>query len=61
MAERAANLVDFVIPYVPNRQWVLSLPFALRYCMAWELHSLAAMLVAEQFEDVCPPPRTTAG
>jgi hypothetical protein len=35
MAERAANLVDFVIPYVPNRQWVLSLPFALRYAMAW--------------------------
>jgi hypothetical protein len=35
MAERAANLVDFVIPYVPNRQWVLSLPFTLRYVMAW--------------------------
>jgi ribosomal protein S27E len=36
MAERAAHLVDDVFPIVPVRQWVLSLPFALRYRLAWD-------------------------
>jgi len=40
MAQRAAYLVDRVIPVVPVRQWVLTLPFALRYKMAWD-HELA--------------------
>ena len=31
MAERAANLVDRVFPDVPLRQWVLSVPYRLRY------------------------------
>jgi hypothetical protein len=31
MADTAAHLVDRVLPEVPVRQWVLSLPFALRY------------------------------
>jgi len=31
MAEVAAHLVTNVIPYVPTRQWVLSLPWALRF------------------------------
>jgi len=35
MAERAAHLVDHVLPAVPIRQWVLSLPFQLRYVLAW--------------------------
>ena len=35
MAERAAHLVDHVIPDVPVRQWVLSLPQRLRYRLAW--------------------------
>jgi hypothetical protein len=30
MADTAARLVDRVLPEVPLRQWVLSLPFALR-------------------------------
>ncbi len=34
MADTAAHLVDRVFPMVPLRQWVLSLPFALRYGMA---------------------------
>jgi hypothetical protein len=34
MAERAAHLVDHVFPDVPVRQWVLSLPFRLRYLLA---------------------------
>jgi len=34
MAETAALLVDGVLPQQPIRQWVLSLPFALRYLLA---------------------------
>jgi ribosomal protein S27E len=34
MAETAALLVDNVLPRQPIRQWVLSLPFALRYLLA---------------------------
>ncbi|MBI3768550.1 MAG: methyltransferase domain-containing protein [Deltaproteobacteria bacterium] len=34
MAERAAHLADHVLPVVPIRQWVLSLPFRLRYALA---------------------------
>jgi DNA-directed RNA polymerase subunit RPC12/RpoP len=36
MAERAAHLVDHVFPAVPIRQWVLSLPYRLRYLLAWD-------------------------
>jgi ribosomal protein S27AE len=39
MAERAAHLVDHVVPVVPVRQWVLSLPHRLRYVLAWD-HAL---------------------
>ncbi|HEY5720282.1 MAG TPA: transposase [Gammaproteobacteria bacterium] len=34
MADTAAHLVDRVLPRVPVRQWVLSLPFGLRYRLA---------------------------
>ena len=36
MADTAAHLVDRVFPNVPVRQWVLSLPFALRYRLAYD-------------------------
>jgi len=36
MADTATHLVDRVLPIVPVRQWVLSLPFALRYRMAYD-------------------------
>ncbi len=36
MAETAARLVDHVIPEVPVRQWVLSVPVPLRYRMAFD-------------------------
>jgi hypothetical protein len=39
MAERAAPLVDEVLPRVPVRQWVLTLPYRLRYRLAWD-HAL---------------------
>jgi len=34
MAQTAAHLVDRVIPHVPVRQWVLSLPIPLRLLLA---------------------------
>jgi len=36
MADTAAHLVDRVLPEVAVRQWVLSLPFALRYRLAYD-------------------------
>jgi hypothetical protein len=36
MADTAAHLVDRVFPEVPVRQWVLSLPFSLRYRLAFD-------------------------
>ena len=44
MAERAAHLVDHVLPDVPIRQWVLSLPYRLRYLLAWD-HDLCRAVV----------------
>lgn len=34
MTDLAAHLVDEVLPFVPIRQWVLTVPFALRFAMA---------------------------
>src|SRR5262249_17059421 len=34
MAQTAAHLVERVIPWVPTRQWVVSVPIPLRYWMA---------------------------
>ena len=36
MAETAAHLVDEVIPEVPVRQWVLTLPYRLRYRLLYD-------------------------
>ncbi len=36
MADTAAHLVDCVLPEVPVRQWVLTLPYPLRYRCAWD-------------------------
>jgi Transposase zinc-binding domain len=36
MAEVATRLVDQILPTVPVRQWVVSLPFGLRYRMAFD-------------------------
>ncbi len=44
MAERAAHLVDHVLPDVPVRQWVLSLPHRVRYLLAWH-HDLCRAVV----------------
>jgi hypothetical protein len=44
MTERAAHLLDHVFPDVPVRQWVLSLPYRLRYQLAWD-HDLCRAVV----------------
>ena len=44
MADTAAHLVDHVIPTVPVRQWVLTLPTALRYRLAYDAHLTAAVI-----------------
>ena len=44
MSELAAHLVDRVIPEVPVRQWVLSLPWALRYQLAFDAKLCGAVL-----------------
>ena len=44
MADTAAHLVDRVLPEVPIRQWVLSLPFALRYRLAYDADLLRDVL-----------------
>ena len=44
MTERAAHLVTEVLPRVPVRQWVLSLPYRLRYVLAWNHELCRAVL-----------------
>ena len=44
MADTAAHLVDRILPQTPVRQWVLSLPFALRYRLAYDAALTSAVL-----------------
>ncbi len=44
MAEGAALLVDEVLPREPMRQWVLSVPFALRYLFATDAAVMGQVL-----------------
>ena len=46
MAGTAAHLVDRVIPEVPVRQWVLTLPYPLRYRCAWDARLTSEVLRA---------------
>jgi len=46
MTEGAARLVDGILPHVPVRQWVLSLPHRLRYLIAWDHKLCRAVLCA---------------
>jgi Putative transposase/Transposase zinc-binding domain len=52
MAERAAHLVDRVFPDVPVRQWVLSVPYRLRYRLAWD-HDLCRAVAGVLMRSVC--------
>ena len=44
MTERAAHRVDAVPPRVPVRQWVLTVPYRLRYRMAFDYGLSRAVL-----------------
>jgi hypothetical protein len=44
MTERTARLVTEVLPRAPVRQWVLSLPYRLRYLLAWNHELCRAVL-----------------
>jgi hypothetical protein len=44
MADTAAHLVDRVLPEVPVRHWALSLPFALRYRLAYDARMVREVL-----------------
>ena len=44
MAPTAAHLLDHVIPHVPVRQWVLSLPIPLRLLLAAQPKLLTPVL-----------------
>ncbi len=46
MAESAAHLVDRVLPEVPIRQWVLTLPYPLRYRCAYNARLTSEVLRA---------------
>lgn len=49
---RFAHLMDPVFPFVPVRQWVLSLPFKLRYRLAYD-SKLTADVVADSAISAC--------
>jgi len=53
MSESAARLADHVLPHVPIRQWVLSLPYRLRYLLAWN-HDLCRLCSAPTCEPCSP-------
>ena len=44
MADAATHLVDRVLPEVPIRQWVLTLPYPLRYRCAWNARLTSEVL-----------------
>src|SRR5688572_1950746 len=44
MSDTAAHVVDRVFPRVPVRQWVLSLPHALRYRLAYDVEMVSEVL-----------------
>ena len=46
MIEEAEHLCNSVLPKVPYRQWVLTLPYDLRYLAAWNVKLRTAILTA---------------
>ena len=43
MAETAARLIDETLPEAPVRQWVLTVPYALRFLLAYDREWIAAV------------------
>ncbi len=48
MVETAAHMVDNVLPRVPYRQWVLSMPKRVR----WHLRVIAEGGIAQRFKNL---------
>jgi hypothetical protein len=44
MADCAAHLVEHVLPWAPYRQWTLSLPYAVRFRVGYDIRLLSAVL-----------------
>jgi hypothetical protein len=66
MAQMAAHLVECVIPWVPTRQWVVSVPVPLRYWMAAsqeltaQVHTIIRTTIAQYYVNqavTCGVPR----
>ena len=55
MAQMAAHLVEQVLPWVPTRQWVVSVPIPLRYWMAAsqdltaQVHTIIRRTIAQYY------------
>ena len=51
MSETASHLVDHVLPSVPMRQWVLTVPQPLRYLLSYD-RELCSLVVTEHIRSV---------
>src|SRR6266849_8267418 len=57
MAQTAAHLVECVLPWVPTRQWVVSVPVPLRYWMAAsqdltaQVHTIIRTTIGQYYVD----------
>ena len=55
MAQTAVHLVECVIPWVPTRQWVVSVPIPLRYWMSSsrdltaQVHTIVRTAIAQYY------------
>ena len=55
MAQQAAHLVEQVLPWVPMRQWVVSVPIPLRYWMSTsrdltaQVHTVVRTTIAQYY------------
>lgn len=45
MSETSGRLLDKIIPHIPTRQWVLSVPAPLRYLIAYDNHALNKVMM----------------
>jgi hypothetical protein len=67
MTERAAQLTDHVFPYVPVRQWVLTVPHALRYPLGYDhnlcrrVHEVFRQALFRHYRDRCGQPKGQSG
>ena len=60
-ADTTAHLIDRVLPEAPVRQWVLSLPFALRYRLAYDGPLTSAVLGQDRLSRLAPRTHGASG